>query len=288
MTDRRAASLSASLIVRKGAASARGFAETPLDVARQAPVRSSPPRTGWLPRFGLGVVLLTGFLTLVWLVFATGDGGGRDAVIGDVAAVAGPATVEPVSTGAEAVGGREPPVMGEGQPRAGTPGLPVGALETMAPEAPTASAGPDLIDAAALPPGSGPRPVARPLPSSPAGAEDRAAGPATAPIVEVAAPGKARRERPGETAGGAGGGGYRVQLHALGSDAAVRRAWPRLQKTHGDLLGGLSLKVVRSGSGPRQKSFYRMQVGTLASAAAAKKLCDRLKRRKLDCVIVRP
>ncbi|MCH7543256.1 MAG: SPOR domain-containing protein [Proteobacteria bacterium] len=79
-----------------------------------------------------------------------------------------------------------------------------------------------------------------------------------------------------------------MQLHALNSDAAVRREWPRLQKTHGDLLRGLSLKVVRTGSGPREKSFYRMQVGTLASAAAAKKLCDRLKRRKLDCVIVRP
>ncbi|MCH9053380.1 MAG: SPOR domain-containing protein [Proteobacteria bacterium] len=126
--------------------------------------------------------------------------------------------------------------------------------------------------------------MAGPLPSSPALTKERAAGPATAPIVDMAAPGKARAERPGEAAGG----GYRVQLHALSSDAAVRREWPRLQKTHGDLLGGLSLKVVRTGSGPRQKSFYRMQIGTLASVAAAKKLCDRLKRRKLDCVIVRP
>ena len=234
----------------------------------------------------LCVALLNGFVMLTWLVFGAGDGGGDTAAIPNLAAL--PAPVEPVGTGAEAVGGREPPVMGQGQPRAGTPGLPVAAAETMAPEAPTASAGPDLIDAAVLPPGSGPRPVAHPLPSSPALAEERAAGPATAPIVEAAAQGKTRRERRGEAAGGAGVGGYRVQLHALSSDAAVRREWPRLQQTHGDLLGGLSLKVVRFGSGPRQKSFYRMQVGTLASAAVAKKLCDRLKRRKLDCVIVRP
>ena len=232
----------------------------------------------------LCVAVLNGFVMLTWLVFGAGDGGGDTAAIPNLAAL--PVPVEPVGAGAEAVGGREPPVMGQGQPRAGTPGLPVAAPETMAPEAPTASAGPDLIDAAVLPPGSGPRPVAHPLPSSPALAEERAAGPATAPIVEAAAQGKIRRERRGEAAGGAGG--YRVQLHALASDAAVRRAWPRLQKTHGDLLGGLSLEVVRFGSGPRQKSFYRMQVGTLASAAAAKKLCDRLKRRKLDCVIVRP
>lgn len=267
MTDRKPASLSASLLSRKGAASAEGFAETTLNVPDDWPraARSSHARRGWMLPLVLCVALVNGFVMLTWLVFGAGDGGGDAAAIPNLAALPAPSqSFAPASR------------------------LRAEALETMAPEARGASAGPDLIDAAALPPGSGPRPVARPLPSSPAGAEDRAAGPATAPIVEVAAPGKARRERPGETAGGAGGGGYRVQLHALGSDAAVRRAWPRLQKTHGDLLGGLSLKVVRSGSGPRRKSFYRMQVGTLASAAAAKKLCDRLKRRKLDCVIVRP
>ncbi len=253
MTDRRPASLSASLIVRKGVASARGFAETPLDVARLAPVRSSPRRASWLLPFGLGVVLLNGFLTLVWLVFATDDGGGRDAVIRDVAAAAGAATVEPVISGVKAAAYRRPAVADQ---------------ERSAPLGASARRGPSGI---VPPPRPGSPPEAGPVsPSSPA------------------AQAKARRERPGETAGGAGGGGYRVQLHALGSDAAVRREWPRLQKTHGDLLGGLSLKVVRFGSGPRQKSFYRMQVGTLASAAAAKKLCDRLKRRKLDCVIVRP
>ena len=276
---RNPASLSASLLSRKGAASAEGFAGTTLagttlNVPDDWPraERSSHARGGWMLPLVLCVALLNGIVMLTWLVFGAGDGGGDAATNPNLSAPS--ATVEPVSTGAEAVGGREPPVIGQGQPGAGTSGLAVGVPETleipetMAPEARGVSAGP--------------------LPSSPALAEDRAVGPATAPIVEAAAPGKARRERPGETAGGAGGGGYRVQLHALGSDAAVRRAWPRLQKTHGDLLGGLSLKVVRSGSGPRQKSFYRMQVGTLASAAAAKKLCDRLKRRKLDCVVVRP
>lgn len=287
MTNRRPASLSASLIVRKGAASARGFAETPLDVARQAPVRSSPRRTSWLLPFGLGVVLLNGFLTLVWLVFGTGDGGGRHAVIGDVAAVAGPAKVEPVISGVKAAANRGPAVADQERSGPGAPRPTVNAPDATGWETLGASArrGPSGI----VPP---PRPRSPPgaapvSPSSPA-ADAPLPSAATASARGSATLGTARAERPGETAGGAGGGGYRVQLHALGSDAAVRRAWPRLQKTHGDLLGGLSLKVVRTGSGPRQKSFYRMQVGTLASAAAAKKLCDRLKRRKLDCVIVRP
>ena len=211
----------------------------------------------------LCVALLNGIVALTWLVFGAGDGGGDAAAIPNLAA---------------------PPVLSQSFAAASRPRAE--ALEARAPETRGASAGPDPVDDAAPTPGSGPRPAAGPLPSSPTLTKDRAAGPATAPIVDVAAPGKARAERPGETAGG--GGGYRVQLHALNSDAAVRREWPRLQKTHGDLLGGLSLKVVRTGSGPRRKSFYRMQVGTLANAAAAKKLCDRLKRRKLDCVIVRP
>lgn len=266
------AALSASLLSRKGAASPEGFAETALpEIGLNVPddwpraERSSPARRGWGLPLVLGVALLIGFVMLTWLVFGTGDGGGHAVAIPNLAPPPAPSqSFAPAS-----------------RPRAEALEAPE-ISETKAPGVRGASAGPDPIDAAVLPPGSGP------LPSSPAGAQDRAAGPATAPIVETVAPGKARRERPGEAAGGAGGGGYRVQLHALSSDAAVRREWPRLQKTHGDLLRGLSLKVVRTGSGPRQKSFYRMQVGTLASAAAAKKLCDRLKRRKLDCVIVRP
>ncbi len=282
MTDRGPASLSASLIVRKGAASARGFAETPLDVARLAPVRSSPRRTSWLLPFGLGVVLLNGFLTLVWLVFGTGNGG--DAVIRDVAAVTGPATVEPVT---KAAANRGPAVADQERSGPRAPRPTGDAPDATGRERLGASArrGPSGI---VPPPRPGSPPGAGPVsPSSPA-ADAPLPSAATASARGSATLGTARRERPGEAAGGAGGGGYRVQLHALNSDAAVRREWPRLQKTHGDLLGGLSLKVVRAGSGPREKSFYRMQVGTLASAAVAKKLCDRLKRRKLDCVIVRP
>lgn len=92
---------------------------------------------------------------------------------------------------------------------------------------------------------------------------------------------------PAKFLAGSGKPGYRVQIFALASDAAVRKVWPRLQKAHPDLLGGLKLKVVRTTRGPRQGIVYRMQVGTLSSAAAARKLCDRLRKRKLDCIIVR-
>jgi len=287
VTDRRPASLSASLIVRKGAASARGFAETPFDVARPAPVRSSPRRTSWLLPFGLGVVLLSGFLTLVWLVFGSGDGGGRHAVIGDVAAVAGPATVEPVTSGVKAAANRGPAVADQERSGPGAPRPTVNAPDATGRETLGASA---RRDPSGIVPPPRPRspPGADPVsPSTPA-ADAPLPSAATASARGSATLGTARAERTDKSLADPGSGGYRVQLHALASDAAVRRAWPRLQKTHGDLLGGLSLVVVRSGKGPPDKTFYRMQVGTLASAAAAKMLCDRLKRRKLDCVIVRP
>jgi hypothetical protein len=244
------AALSASLLSRKGGASADGFAETALpettlnlpdDWPRAA--RSPGAGGGWMLPLVLGVALLNGFGVLGWLIFGAGDGDVDAAAIPNIAALPAPSrSLVPAY--------RVPAETPE------TPETP----ETMIPEARGASAGPP--------------------PSSPVLTNDRAVGPATAAIVEAPAPGKA--------AGGAGEGGYRVQLHALSSDAAVRREWPRLLKTHGDLLGDLSLKVVRTGSGARQKTFWRMQIGTLKSAAAAKKLCDRLKRRKLDCVIVRP
>ncbi len=92
---------------------------------------------------------------------------------------------------------------------------------------------------------------------------------------------------PAKFLAGSGKPGYRVQIFALASDAAVRKAWPRLQKAHPDLLGELKLKVVRTTRGRRKGIVYRMQLGTLSSAAAARKLCDRLRKRKLDCIIVR-
>lgn len=81
---------------------------------------------------------------------------------------------------------------------------------------------------------------------------------------------------------------YRVQLYALASEAAVRREWSELQKAHEDLLGDLDLTVVRTASATKSGDLYRMQVGALDGARPARKLCNLIRQRKLDCIVVRP
>ncbi len=80
---------------------------------------------------------------------------------------------------------------------------------------------------------------------------------------------------------------YRVQLHVLASDAAVRREWRRLRRRHGALLSGLKLMVSPTRAGAGGKTVYRMQLGALSSRARARVLCGKLRRRKLSCMVVR-
>jgi cell division septation protein DedD len=80
---------------------------------------------------------------------------------------------------------------------------------------------------------------------------------------------------------------YRVQIHALGSDAAVRREWRRLKKRHRGLFSGLNLKVAPKRTGAGKKTVYRMQLGALPSRGKAKALCRELQRRKMNCIVVR-
>lgn len=80
---------------------------------------------------------------------------------------------------------------------------------------------------------------------------------------------------------------YRVQLHALASDTAVRHEWRRLRKKHRDLFAGLKLTVAPKRLGAGGKTVYRMQVGALDSRTKASALCRKLRRAKLDCMVVR-
>ena len=80
---------------------------------------------------------------------------------------------------------------------------------------------------------------------------------------------------------------YRVQLHALGSAAAVRREWRRLQKRHRGLFSGLKLKVSPKRTGGGKKTVFRMQLGALSSRTQAKALCQKLQRRQMSCIVVR-
>ena len=83
-------------------------------------------------------------------------------------------------------------------------------------------------------------------------------------------------------------GDYKIQLASLRSNVAVVQSWKRLVKSNKDLLSGLRLTITRRDLGSAKGVFFRMQAGPLSDADAARDLCARLKRRKLNCLVIRP
>lgn len=79
---------------------------------------------------------------------------------------------------------------------------------------------------------------------------------------------------------------WRVQLVALRKEADAGAAWSELQQANQDLLDGLELHVQLAELS--RGTFYRVQAGPLADRATAASLCDTLKTRRQDCIIVAP
>ena len=79
---------------------------------------------------------------------------------------------------------------------------------------------------------------------------------------------------------------FRIQIASMTNPAAADIEWSRRSEQHKNLLGGLTLIVDRAviaGKG----TFYRVQAGPLPSREAASALCDKLKQRKVGCLVVR-
>ena len=81
---------------------------------------------------------------------------------------------------------------------------------------------------------------------------------------------------------------FRVQLAAGRSKPAIESEWDRLRDRNKDLLGDLSLQVTRIDLGATKGIFYRLRAGPLENETVAKTLCERLKQRKLGCLVVKP
>ena len=81
---------------------------------------------------------------------------------------------------------------------------------------------------------------------------------------------------------------YRVQLAALATQKAVLREWLRMRRSHGDLFGGLRMRVVAARAGTGGKTHYPRALGARVSKAAALGLCRRVRLRRLDCLVVKP
>lgn len=153
---------------------------------------------------------------------------------------------------------------------------------------PTVPIMPPRAPAAAPPPTSAPVPVQPPAAPTVTAAAPPPAAPdtATQPTVKDTGTGSLTKlidtlEPPRPMAGG-----YRVQLAADRSEDAARAIWARLQRSHADVLGPLSMQPVRIDRGDKV-GWVRVQAGPLDDKQA-RSTCDRLKSRNVDCVIIPP
>lgn len=167
-----------------------------------------------------------------------------------------------------------------GAPRALTPQSNPTASASAPPPPPAPTAAPET---AAAPP---PPPVAPSAPSTVATLPTPKPAPKPAPepsstVVASAPPASAKTPADLDKS-------YRVQLAAARSEPALRSEWDRLQSRNKDILGELELQVTRIDLGATKGIFYRLRAGPLENATAAKALCERLKQRKLGCLVVKP
>jgi hypothetical protein len=178
-----------------------------------------------------------------------------------------------------------------------------------APQAPAITDQAPSVDTSAIPSVSAPEPgqtAAAPTPApvvpepetqqaAPAPAEPAPATTAEKPAEPAPAPAAPKAAEPTQTAAAPAapaapavapttGGGARIQLAAVKSEALAKSEWAKLQKAHPSLLGGLTLNVEtvdRSGT-----KLYRIQAGPLTKAQA-KDLCTQLKAQKQDCLVAK-
>lgn len=80
---------------------------------------------------------------------------------------------------------------------------------------------------------------------------------------------------------------YRIQLASVRSEEQARATWARLQKGNGDVLGSLSLRALRVDLGGDKGIYYRVQAGPL-DEGGAQSACNQLRKRSIDCIVVKP
>jgi cell division septation protein DedD len=83
-------------------------------------------------------------------------------------------------------------------------------------------------------------------------------------------------------------GVFRIQLASYREAAAATQGWHRLSKAHSELLGDLSPAVIRVDLGADKGIYYRLLAGPLTDKATADTLCQRLKAKKVGCLVVKP
>jgi cell division septation protein DedD len=282
-------------------------------IERDEPLPRSLPqarrrRSRGLGYFTLFVGAAAGLAMVAVGVFAykAGERRGAGAVAPVIVAGSGPDKVRPDQPGGMDVPNRDKQIYDRLTPDRGQPPARVERL-LPPPEAPMS---PPKRVAAAQPdaPGHPPAPPQVPelspsesfstpvIPGSNAvvpGSEAAKAATTPAPqaAAKPAAPGAAAMPLKDSTAAAsvqpAAGGAYRVQIGALRSEEDAQKTIAQARRNGGELLARFNIEVKRADLGEKGV-YYRVQVGPLADASAASSLCDRLKDRKVGCMVVRP
>ena len=81
-------------------------------------------------------------------------------------------------------------------------------------------------------------------------------------------------------------GAYRVQLGAYADPKAALAGWEKTRKMGAELLGDFQPMVVAAEV--KGRTLQRLQTGPLPNSAAATQLCQALKAKGADCLVVRP
>lgn len=237
-------------------------------------------RPRWLVPVLLAAVGLA--LVLSWLNFS---GGGGEVAIDDVPVLRAdtqPVKVRPTDPGGLKVSDRDKLIYRrfgrEGEGPAVERLLPPPEQPAPLPQ-PTQSASPPDVPEAADPPPEADTSDATPV-APPAAAD---AGVEPAPRSAPPEPAPAPAPVPPKSVAA---GNFQVQVAAVRSETQARAAWSDLQRKYPDLLGTLSLTVVRADLGAKGV-FYRIRGGPIAENDAARALCDKLKARGTGCMVVR-
>ncbi|MDE0057509.1 MAG: SPOR domain-containing protein [Defluviicoccus sp.] len=178
----------------------------------------------------------------------------------------GPFKVKPESPGGRRVRDRDKKIYDRiGAVPAGEP------VERLLPE-PEVPLPPEKVLAAKTDPPPAEAMPAVPAPNAPAETEAKPAPPKAAPAQAPPAPAVQRK--------------YRLQLAALRSRAAARKAWNRLRSQNRKLLGERELEIERKDLGPPKGVYYRLLVGPATDRESARLLCAALAKRKVGCLVV--
>ena len=171
-------------------------------------------------------------------------------------------------------------------PAPATPAPQVSAAPQAPPMAPPSSPLPPAPSGLVAPPAPPPVPPQGSSSASAPPPPPAAAPPVPPPAAAATTPPPAQTASRAPAAGTAGRSGeWRVQLGSFPQPDQATAQWNRLRQAHGELQG-LELTTVRVDL-PEKGVWYRLQAGPLTETTA-KQLCEDLKSKKRDCLVVRP